>query len=113
MAMTFAPATTWPPWSVTTPASEPVVTPWAVAADGLNAFVHKTPDIAMTQARAADIRIGMGGVAGSMTGVGATSHSTRNVAIGAAERGARTGINIHPAATATCSISVAITTLMR
>ncbi|MBC7674845.1 MAG: Asp-tRNA(Asn)/Glu-tRNA(Gln) amidotransferase subunit GatA, partial [Rhodoferax sp.] len=27
------------------------------AGDGLNAFVHKTPDIALDQARAADVRI--------------------------------------------------------
>jgi hypothetical protein len=55
----------------------------------------------------------MGGAAGSMTGDGAASHSTRNVALGAAESGEWTGIDIHTAATATCSISVAITTLMR
>ncbi|MEI6801489.1 MAG: Asp-tRNA(Asn)/Glu-tRNA(Gln) amidotransferase subunit GatA, partial [Pseudomonadota bacterium] len=30
------------------------------AGDDLNAFVHKTPDIALTQARAADVRLKAG-----------------------------------------------------
>ena len=38
------------------------------AGDGLNAFVHKTPDVALDQARAADIRIA-GGDAPSMCGI--------------------------------------------
>ena len=34
------------------------------AGDGLNAFVHKTPEIALTQARAADARIAGGDAPG-------------------------------------------------
>ena len=38
------------------------------AGDGLNAFVHKTPELALTQARSADARL-KGGDAPSLCGI--------------------------------------------